>query len=61
MFWEGGAPQLTKTEAPALRTLPNLALCLFHLTVHLYPLPSRLLYEKPVNIRKGFPEFCELF
>ena len=56
---EGGAPLLHADETPAFRTLPDLAYVLLYLAVHLLIYPFYLSYNKPVNVNKCFPEFCE--
>jgi len=45
-----------ETEAPVLRTLSDLALCISS-SVHLYPLSYPLLYNESENIIV-FPEFA---
>ena len=57
----GWHPNSTGPKAPAFRTLSGSPCVSLNLVVPLYSLFHLLLYNKPVNVRRYFPEFCELF
>ena len=57
MYPEGVHPSATRTEAPALGTLPDRALCIS--SPDYSPVSFLTSFNKVVNVRKCFPEFSE--
>ena len=57
-YWRLMHPNSTGTEAPVLRTLLDLALCIF--SSDCLSVSFTIAFNKLVNVSKCLPEFCEL-